>query len=84
MPLNSKSGWNAGTPNRIEDWSDNPEFSNDDAVSLDVKSGTILFFDTDMLHHGGLITELNQDRKVIIVHNRPFNLNMPMYDEEKI
>tara|TARA_Y100001938_G_scaffold73182_1_gene101389 strand:- start:5529 stop:6311 length:783 start_codon:yes stop_codon:yes gene_type:complete len=80
MPLHSTAGWNNGTPNRLEDWHKDPKYTNSDAIPLYASAGTLLIFDTDLLHHGGLITEEGKERKVILVHNRPANLQMPVHD----
>jgi len=77
--LTDLTGWQGGCRHRLEDWQEDPEFTNKDATPLYVKAGTLLIFDTDILHFGAPPTMPNKSRKVMIVHNRPHNLQMPQH-----
>lgn len=47
-----------------------PDFAylRDQAIPIEGKAGTLLIFDTDMIHGGGIVK--SGERKVVIVHNR--------------
>ncbi len=80
MSYSDLSGIDNGNPTRLEDWKEKPEFTNDDAIPIYASAGSLLIFDTDLLHYGGLIEKENKERKTILIHNRPHNLYMPVYD----
>lgn len=80
MSYSDLRGIDNGNPTRLEDWKENPEFTNNDATPIYSKAGGLLIFDTDLLHYGGLIEKENKERKTILMHNRPQNLLMPIYD----
>ena len=82
--LTDLSGWQNGCRHRLEDWQSEPDFTNEDATPLYVKAGTVLIFDTDCLHFGSQPTSPGKERKVIITHNRPHNLQMPQHTETNL
>jgi hypothetical protein len=55
---------------RIEANSDKLKWSENDCQYYEGKAGTLLIFDTDIVHGGGLIKEKGKERMVIINHNR--------------
>lgn len=80
MDLKEGTGWEGGCRHRLEDWEENPKYTNADAQPVRVKAGGLLILDTDVLHCGGLIKQLGKERRIVIVHNRPQENVMPLYD----
>lgn len=70
MNLRSTSGLEGGVPNRLQDYEEDPIYTEKDAMPVKAKAGDLLVFDTDALHYGGDILEAGLERKLIIIHNR--------------
>ena len=45
-------------------------YSEDDVVYAEASKGSLLIFDTDIIHGGGILQEEGSERMAIIVHNR--------------
>jgi ectoine hydroxylase-related dioxygenase (phytanoyl-CoA dioxygenase family) len=82
MSLSDLGGWKSGCKHRLEDWEERPVYTNKDAQPIYTTSGSLLIFDTDSLHFGGLLNAEKETRKTILVHHRPRNLRMPVYSEK--
>ena len=70
MDVNSTQGLEGGVPNRLKDYEESPQYTEEDAVAVKAKAGDLLIFDTDALHHGGDIQKLGLERKIILIHSR--------------
>ena len=65
--MNAGEGYQGGLPHRIIDYPD-IKVLEEDVVHVKAKAGSMLIFDTDVLHGGGILK--NGERMVVLYHNR--------------
>tara|TARA_Y100000356_G_scaffold111724_1_gene99025 strand:+ start:757 stop:1464 length:708 start_codon:yes stop_codon:yes gene_type:complete len=65
--MDAGEGYQGGLPHRIVDYPD-IKVIEDDVVHVKAKAGSMLIFDTDTLHGGGILK--SGERMVVVYHNR--------------
>jgi len=71
LDLTDLTGMGDGYRHRLEDYTDEPEFTIPDAIPVEGKKGDLVIFDTDILHYGAVLKSESMERKIILIHNRP-------------